>query len=104
MQKLKLNDEVKVISGQDKGKTGSIVKIDLKKNLVTVKGVNLKKKAIRPSQEAPNGGHLEIERPLAWSKVSLVSPKTSKPSRVKISTNKEGKKVRVLVKCGTVLK
>jgi len=103
MQKLKLNDEVVVLSGSEKGKTGTVTKIDLKNDRVVVKGVNMKKKAVKPSQENPNGGFLEMEKPLHRSKVALISPKTKKPTRVKI-TKKDGKAARTLVKCGTTLK
>jgi len=103
MQKLKRNDEVVVLSGKDKGKTGEVVSVDLKNSAVTVKGVNVVRKAIKPTQENPNGGFSEAERAINISKVSLISPKTSKPSRARIEV-RDGKKVRVLVKCGTVLK
>ncbi len=102
MQKLKVNDEVIVIAGKDKGKTGSVVKINSKKNEVIVTGINMVKKALKPSQENPQGGFAEVERPLHVSNIAVVSPKTKKGTRVRIE-NKDGKKVRVAVACGSVL-
>jgi large subunit ribosomal protein L24 len=102
MQKLKVNDDVIVIAGKDKGKTGKVDRINFKKNEVIVSGVNLVKKALKPSQETPQGGFAEVERPIHISNISVVSPKTKKSTRVRIE-NKDGKKVRVAVACGSVL-
>lgn len=102
MQKLKVNDQVVVLAGKDKGKTGDVKKINLKKNVVYVSGVNVVKKAIKPTQENPAGGIVDIEAPLHISNVAFVSPKTNKATRIKIE-EKNGKKVRVAVSCGTVL-
>lgn len=102
MQKLKVNDDVIVIAGKDKGKTGTVQRINFKKNEVIVGGVNLVKKALKPSQENPQGGFAEVERPVHISNIAVVSPKTKKSTRVRIET-KDGKKVRVAVACGSVL-
>ena len=102
MHKLRINDEVIVLAGKNKGRTGVLTNINTKKNIVTVKGVNLVKKAFKPTQENPNGGISEIEAPLNRSNVAVVSPKTKKATRVRIE-NKDGKNVRVAVACGSVL-
>ncbi len=102
MQKLKLNDEVVVLAGKDKGKKGKVKSINSKKNTVIVEGVNLVKKAIRPTQENPSGGFSDIEKGLHTSNVAVVSPKTGKATRVRIE-NKDGKNVRVAVSCGSEL-
>ena len=102
MQKLKVNDEVIVIAGKDKDKTGKVLRVDRKNSKVLVEGVNIVKKAVRPTQEAPQGGIVDVERPLHISNVAVVSPKTNKATRVKIE-EKDGKKVRVAVACGSVL-
>ena len=104
MQKLKVNDEVVIIAGKDKGKSGKIKSLNLKVNRVLVEGINLVKKTVKPTQENPGGGIISKELPLHVSNVALKSPKTGKPSRVRISLNGDGKKVRVLVGCGTELK
>lgn len=102
MQKLKLNDEVIILAGKDKGKTGKLKKINAKKQVVLVDGVNVVKKALKPTQENPTGGIVDIEAPVHVSNVALISPKTKKATRVKIETRGD-KKVRVAVSCGSVL-
>jgi large subunit ribosomal protein L24 len=102
MQKLKVNDEVVILTGKDSGKTGKITKINWKTNKVYVDGINLVKKAIKPTQENPTGGFADIVQGINISNVSVVSPKTGKATRVRIE-NKDGKKVRVAVKCGSQL-
>jgi len=102
MQKLKLNDEVIILAGKDKGKTGKLTSLNFKSSRVLVEGVNMVKKAIKPTQENPTGGIFEKEGSLHISNVSLVSPKTKKATRVKIE-ERDGKKVRVAVACGSVL-
>lgn len=103
MEKLKVNDEVVVLAGKDKGKTGTVVTVNRKTSKVVVKGVNMVKKAVKPTQESPNGGIVEKENALHVSNVALMSPKTKKPTRVRIE-DKNGKKVRVAVACGSELK
>lgn len=102
MEKLKVNDQVIVLAGKDKGKTGEVSLINRKKNRVVVKGINIVKKALKPTQENPNGGIVEKEQSVHLSNVAIVSPKTKKATRVRIE-KKDGKNVRVAVSCGTVL-
>lgn len=102
MQKLKVDDEVIVLAGKDKGKTGKVQRLNFKKMRVLVGGVNMMKKTIKPTQENPNGGITDVEVPVHISNVAVVSPKTKTATRVRIET-KDGKKVRVAVKCGSVL-
>lgn len=102
MQKLKLNDEVIILAGKNKGKKGNVKSINSKKSTVLVDGVNMVKKAMKPSEENPSGGFSEIEKPIHVSNVALISPKTGKGTRVRIE-NKDGKKIRVAVACGSEL-
>ena len=102
MKKLKVNDEIIVVAGKDKGKLGKITKLNWKSKRALVKDVNLVKKAVKPTQENPNGGFGEIEAPIHMSNIALVSPKTKKATRVRIE-DKDGKKERVAVACGSVL-
>lgn len=103
MQKLKLKDEVVVLAGKDKGKTGELLKLNLKTNKVLVKGVNMVKKTVKATQENPQGSIVEKEAFIHLSNVALVSPKTKKATRVKI-VEKDGKNVRMAVACKTILK
>lgn len=102
MQKLKVNDEVVILTGKDSGKTGKINKINFKSNKVYVGGMNLVKKAMKPTQENPTGGFAEIEQGINISNIAVASPKTGKATRVRIEV-KDGKKIRVAVKCGSEL-
>ena len=102
MEKLRVNDEVIVLAGKDKGKTGSIRQIFRKQDRLLVNGVNMVKKAVKPTQENPAGGITEKEATLHISNVAVVSPKTKKATRVRIE-NKDGKNIRVAVSCGTEL-
>ncbi|MBF0359656.1 MAG: 50S ribosomal protein L24 [Oligoflexia bacterium] len=102
MQKLKVNDEVIVIAGKDKGKKGKIKKINLKKNAVLVDGVNLAVKAMPRSKDNAEGGHVKKELFIDRSNVAIVDPKTGKATRVKI-IEKGGKRQRVTVKSGVTI-
>ncbi len=103
MNKLKINDDVIVISGKSKGKVGKVKSINLKTNMVLVEGVNLKTKSIKPTQENNQGGLTQVERPLHRSKISCICPKTNKPTRVAIKILADGSKVRVAKKSGEKL-
>ena len=102
MQKIKVNDEVIVLAGKDKDKKGKVKKINFKQNRVLVEGVNLVKKAIKPTQENPQGGIVEMETTLHLSNIAVVSPKTGKATRVGFKEN-NGKKVRIAKSCGSEL-
>ena len=94
MQKLKVNDSVVVLAGKDKGKTGKVKDINWKTNRVVVEGVNVVKKAMKPTQQNPQGGLVDVEKALHVSNVAVADPKTGKATRVKVQ-EKNGKKVRV---------
>lgn len=99
--KLKKNDQVMVISGKDKGRTGRILSIDLKKGRVIVEGLNMVKKAIRRKSQEDRGGIMEIEGSIHISNVMLVD-KTGKPTRVGYKFDKN-QKTRVSVRTGEEL-
>ncbi len=102
MQKLKVDDEVIVVAGRDKGKKGKVKSLNFKTKTAIVEGVNMVKKTVKPTQEAPDGGITDKEAVISISNIAVVSPKTSGATRVRIE-EKDGKKVRVAVKCGSVL-
>jgi len=99
---LLVGDKVIVISGNDKGKTGTIQKVYPKLNKVVVENVNVRKKHRKPTQANPEGSIVEIYAPIDASNVMLVDPKTKKPTRIGHKEVK-GKKVRYAKKSGTVL-
>tara|TARA_B100000475_G_C14748876_1_gene209649 strand:- start:27 stop:338 length:312 start_codon:yes stop_codon:yes gene_type:complete len=93
--KLKKGDQVVVISGKDKGKTGQILEVNKSLNKVKVSGVNIVKKHRKPSQETP-GKIEEIELLIHISNVSMLDPKNGKPTRIKyVLNNKEKKRFTV---------
>lgn len=94
MQKLKLNDSVVILAGKDKGKTGKVKDINWKTNRVLVEGVNVVKKAMKPTQQNPQGGLVDLEKAVHISNVAVADPKSGKATRVTVK-EKNGKKVRV---------
>lgn len=100
--RLKQGDNVIVIAGKDKGKTGKITKILKEVNRVVVEGVNRMKKNRKVRQQDADG-QIEFDAPINISNVMLVDPKTKKPTRIQIK-KVDGKNVRVSQKSGTELK
>jgi large subunit ribosomal protein L24 len=103
MKKLKVNDEVIVTTGKSAGKTGKVLSLNRKTNKVVVEGVNEVKRSMKPSQQSPEGGFVTKSLPLHASNVSLISPKTKKPTKVKFTVGKDNKKSRVSKACGAVI-
>lgn len=99
---VKKGDTVVVLSGKDKGQQGKIVQALLKKNKVVVEGANKVKRHTKPNQNAPQGGIIVKEAPMDASKVMLVCPACSKPTRVAHKAV-NGKNVRVCKKCNEVI-
>ena len=102
MQKLKVDDEVVVLTGKDKGKKGKVKLINWKKRTVLVNGINMVRKAVKRTEQNPYADFTNIEASLDMSNVSVMSPKTKKATRVRIE-RRDGKNVRLAVSCGTVL-
>ncbi len=100
--KIKKGDSVVVLSGKDKGTTGTVAKVMPKDGKVVVEGVNVAARHRKPTQQNPQGGIDRFEAPMALSKVALADPKDGKPTRVRFE-EKDGKKVRVAVKSGETI-
>lgn len=100
---IKKGDKVIVITGKDKGKTGTVIEALPKKDRVVVEGVNIVKKHQKPTQMNPEGGIVEFEAAIHVSNVMLLDPKTNKPTRVGTKIE-DGKKVRVAKKSGEIIK
>lgn len=96
--KIKTNDKVKVMSGKDAGKTGKVIQVFPKEERVVVEGVNMMKKAMKTNKKGEKGQVIELAGPLHMSKVALVCPKCSQPTRVGFKTEGNDKK-RVCRKC-----
>ena len=99
---VKKGDTVVVISGKEKGKQGEIIAVDIKKERVTVKGLNLVKRHIKPSQANPQGGIIEKEGTIHVSNVMVLDPEQKVPTRTK-KVEENGSFVRVAVKSGAKL-
>ncbi|MXO71407.1 50S ribosomal protein L24 [Alteraurantiacibacter buctensis] len=100
--KIKKGDKVVVLSGKDKGRTGTVSQVLPKEGKVVVEGVNVAARHRKPSQANPQGGIDRAPAPMAIAKVAVVDPKDGKPTRVRFET-KDGKKVRVAVKSGETI-
>ena len=103
MERLRVGDRVRVISGKDKGKEGRIAKVLREDGKVIVEGVNMVKRHEKPNMRNQEGGIVEKEAALFASKVMPIDPSTGKPTRVRFE-EREGEKVRVAVKSGVVIK
>ena len=94
LARLRMGDEVVVISGKDKGKKGKILNLT-DDGRVVVEQVNLIKRHMRPTPKNPQGGILEKEAPIFASKVMPIDPKTGKGTRVKVGKGDKGQKIRL---------
>ena len=99
---IKKGDTVVVLSGNDKGKTGKVIFVSTKSNKVAVEGVNIRTKHMKPSNANPDGGIVKKEVPIDASNVAVVDPKLNVATRIRHEV-KDGKKVRIAVKSGSVL-
>lgn len=98
--RLRKGDTVMVLSGKYKGQTGKVVATHPTENKVTVEGINVVKKAMKPTRTRPQGGIVEITKPIWVSKVGLVEPTSKKPSRIGYKVNDDGSKTRVFKSTG----
>jgi large subunit ribosomal protein L24 len=105
MPRIRRDDEVKVISGKDRGKTGRVLRVDPKRQRVFVEGLNIikrhtKPRSLRDTQRAQEiGGIVEREGPIHISNVMLVDPESHRPTRVAV-TRDGGRRVRVAKRSG----
>ena len=101
--RIKKGDTVQVLSGNDKGKTGEVLEVIPKSEKIIVKGVNIRKKHVKPRKQGEEGGIIPIECAIHSAKVNVVCPKCNKPSRIGYEIVKD-EKIRVCKKCGNKLK
>jgi ribosomal protein L24 len=101
--KIKTGDTVIVLAGDDKGKTGKVIKALPATEQVIVEGVNVCKKHVKPTQAEPKGSIKDVNAPIHVSNVALVDEKTNKATRVGYKVV-DGKKVRVTKKSGAIIK
>jgi large subunit ribosomal protein L24 len=106
--KIRKDDTVKVISGKSKGRTGRVLRVDLKRERVYVEGANIVKRHQRPrtirdtQRGGEIGGVIETEGPIHVSNVMLLDPKSNEPTRVRVS-REDGRRKRIAAKSGEAI-
>ena len=101
--KIKKGDTVEVLSGNDRGKRGEVLEVIPKKDKIIVKGINVRKKHVKPRKQGEQGGIIPAECAIYSSKVNVVCPKCKKAVKVGFTMEKD-EKVRVCKKCGAKIK
>lgn len=102
--RIKKGDTVIVRVGKYKGQTGTVLATHPRDNKVTVEGINIVKKHVKPNRTHPQGGIIEMTKPIDVSKVAIVDPATKKASRIGYEFDKDGNKVRVFKSSGKEIK
>ena len=105
MAKIRTDDNVIVISGKDKGKTGKVIRVEPARQRVFVEGLNMIKRHQRPTPGRPNQqvGVIEREGPIHVSNVAIVDPKDHKATRIRMTRTEQGARMRVTKRSGTEL-
>ena len=101
---IKKGDTVYVLSGEDKGKQGRVLSVQVTKQRAIVEGVNIVTKSTKPSAKHPQGGLVKMEAPIHISNLSLLDPKSGKPTRVGFRKDEKGVTVRYSKKSGEEIK
>ena len=101
---IKKGDTVYVNAGNDRGKTGRVLKVIVDKNRAVVEGINLVSKATKPNAKNPQGGIVKMEAPIHISNLNAVDPKSGKPTRIGRRKNDKGVTVRYSKKSGEEIK
>ena len=100
--KILKGDKVKVTTGKDKGREGKVERVYNKQKKILIEGINIYKRHIKKSEKVPQGGIVDVPRPLDVSKVMLICPKCNKPSKIAIKRENK-KKSRICKNCKSVI-
>ena len=100
---IRVDDTVRVMTGDDSGVQGKVLRVDREKGKIVIEGVNRVYKHVRKSQRNPQGGRLSKEMPINASNVMLICPKTGAPTRVGVRYLEDGSKERYAKKSGASL-
>jgi len=103
MKKISKGDRVIVLSGEDKGKEGVVLKVDAAKDKAIVEGVNFVKRHQRPTQKSPQGGIVEKEASVHMSNLLVVCSRCNQGVRTRALKLEDGKTARVCKKCGEII-
>jgi large subunit ribosomal protein L24 len=95
MLRIRRDDTVMVMVGKDKGKTGKVVRVLPKANKAVVQNINMVKKAVKKGDTYPQGGFIELEKPVSLANLMLVDKKSNKPTRFSVKNLKDGNKERI---------
>ena len=95
MLRIRRDDQVMVMAGKDKGKTGKVVRVLPKVNKAVIENINVVKKSVKKSDTYPQGGYVELEKPVHMANLMLVDKKSNKPTRFSVKVLKDGKKERI---------
>ena len=101
---IKKGDTVYVNAGEDKGKTGRVLKVFIEKQRALVEGINMISKSTKPNAKSPQGGFQKKEAPVHISNLNVLDPKSGKPTRVGRKLNAKGVLVRISKKSGEEIK
>ncbi len=101
---IKKGDTVYVNAGDDKGKTGRVLEVQVKKSRAIVEGINIVSKSTKPSAKYPQGGIVKIEAPVHISNLNVIDPKSGKPTRIGRRPGDNGKLVRYSKRSGEEIK
>ncbi len=101
--KIRRNDQVKVIAGKDRGKSGKVLRVLPKSKKAIIEGVNFIKRHARKTRQEQQGGIVQKEAPLDISNLEVVCSRCSKPTRVGITVLTDGTKSRYCKKCEEIL-
>ena len=100
---IRKDDTVQVISGNDKGKRGRVLRVLTGSDRVIVEGIRMMKRHTRPTQRDPQGGIVEREAPINASNVMVICPKTDQPTRIRKKKLEDGRSMRVAAKSGEMI-
>ena len=95
MLRIRRDDTVMVMAGKDKGKTGKVVRVLPKVNKAVIENINMVKKSVKKGDTYPQGGYVEIEKPVALANLMLVDKKSNQPTRFTVKVLKDGSKERI---------
>jgi len=101
---IRKDDTVEILSGDDKGKRGKVLRVLRESNKVVVEGINRVYRHLKPSRRNPQGGRLSKEMPVDASKVALIDPQTNKPTRLGVKYLDDGTKVLVAKRSGATIR
>jgi large subunit ribosomal protein L24 len=101
--RLRKGDRVRVMRGNDRGKEGTVLRVDRENHRLVIEGVNLRKRHRKPSPLDPEGGIVTFEAPIHASNVMLLDPASQEPTRIRSQQGADGARERVAVKSGRVI-